>query len=296
MIAAVASIGIWIPRHYFGGATQMFSTLARVHPGHLTMPGATSNLGHAWFISTVLLSSLGGCVWPHIFGASFTAKSGDILRRNAIVLPFYAISYGFLFVAGFAALLVVPGLKDGDLSLLTVVRQVFPPWMLGLIGGAGALTAMVPAAILLLSASTLFAKNLLRPMLAPGMSDDRVARMAKITVVALGLISLHFAVYSSSTLVSLLLFGYAGVTQFFPGVCLGLFWKRVSTIGVFSGMVAGVGGTVVLLLSGRDPVAGLNAGFLALCANFAVTVLVSLWSPASASLLEEAPAAVAPVS
>jgi SSS family solute:Na+ symporter len=296
MIAAVASIGIWIPHHYFGGASHMFSTLSRVHPEHLTMPGATSNLGHAWYISTVLLSALGGSVWPHYFGASFTARSGDILRRNAIVLPFYALSYGFLFIAGFAALLIVPGLKDGDLSLLTVVRQVFPAWMLGLIGGAGALTAMVLAAVLLLSASTLFAKNLLRPILAPGMSDDRVARIAKITVVALGLISLYFAVYGSSSLVSLLLLGYAGVTQFFPGVCLGLFWKRVSTVGVFSGMVAGVGLTAALLLSGRDPLAGLNAGFLALCANFAVTVLVSLWSPASASLIEKVPVAVAPLS
>ncbi|HEX4020225.1 MAG TPA: sodium:solute symporter family protein [Acidobacteriaceae bacterium] len=287
MIVAVVSIGIWVPHHYFGGTGRMFSTLERVHPGHLTMPGATANLGHVWFISTVLLSAFGGCMWPHIFGASFTAKSGDILRRNAIVLPVYAISLGLLFIAGFAALLVVPGLKNGDLSLLTVVRQAFPPWMLGLIGGAGALTAMVPAAVLLLSASTLFAKNLWRPTFAPAMSDDQVARLAKRTVVALGLISLYFAVYSSSTLVSLLLLGYAGVTQFFPGIVLGLFWKRITTAGIFSGLVVGVAGTAALLLTGRDPLAGCNAGFLALCANFAVAVLVSLLSPASSARLAQ---------
>ena len=251
------------------------------------MPGATSNLGHSWFISTVLLSSLGSCMWPHIFGANFSAKSADTVRRNAVVMPLYSISLGFLVIAGFTAFLVIPGLKDGDLSLLTIVRQSFPAWMLGLIGGAGALTAMVPAAVLLLTASTLFAKNLYRPMFSPKMTDDQVARLARIVVVALSFISLYFAVYSSTTLVSLLLLGYAGVTQFFPGVVLGLFWKRVTMAGVFSGMIVGVAGTAFLILSKRDPFEGLNAGFLALCANFAVVVLVSVLMPIPAAEFAE---------
>ncbi len=276
MILAVVSIGIWVPHLHFGGIGPMFTSLARIQPAHLTMPGATNNLGHSWYISTVLLSSLGACMWPHIFGANFSAKSADTVRRNAVVMPIYSISLGFLIIAGFTAFLVIPGLKDGDLSLLTIVRQSFPAWMLGLIGGAGALTAMVPAAVLLLTASTLFAKNLYRPMFSPAMTDDQVARLARIMVVALSFISLYFAVYSSTTLVSLLLLGYAGVTQFFPGVVLGLFWKRVTMAGVFSGMIVGVAGTAFLILSKRDPFGGLNAGFLALCANFAVVVLVSI--------------------
>ncbi len=279
-MGAVVAIGVWVPRHFFGGTGRMFAVLAQVHPAHLTMPGATSKLGHAWFVSTVLLTAMGASMWPHIFGATFTARSGDVLRRNAILMPLYAISLVLIFIAGFTAVLVVPGLKDGDLSLLTVVRQTFPPWMLGLIGGAGALTAMVPAAILLLSASTLFAKNLWRPTFAPAMPDEQVARLAKSTVIVLGLISLYFAVYSSNTLVSLLLLGYAGVTQFFPGVVLGLFWKRVSAKGVFWGMLVGVAGAAALSLTGRDPLAGINAGFLALCVNFAVVVSVSLLSHA----------------
>lgn len=276
MIGAVVAIGLWVPHFYFGGTARMFAVLTRVKPAHLTMPGATGNLGHAWYISAVLLSALGSCMWPHIFGASFSAKSADTLRRNAVVMPLYSISLGFLVIAGFTAFLVVPGLKDGDLSLLTVVRHSFPPWMLGMIGGAGALTAMVPAAVLLLTASTLFAKNLYRPVFAPAMTDDQVARLARVVVVALSLISLYFAVYSSTTLVSLLLLGYAGIGQFFPGVVLGIFWKRVTMMGVSSGMIVGVAGTAFLILSNRDPFGGFSAGFLALCANFGVVVLVSL--------------------
>jgi SSS family solute:Na+ symporter len=254
----------------------MFAALVKAHPAHLTMPGATTNLGHTWYVSTVLLTALGGYMWPHTMGASFTAKSAGTLRRNAVVMPLYTITLGFVIFAGFAALLVAPGLANGDLALLTVARQSFPAWFLGLIGGAGALTAMVPASILLLTAATLFAKNLCRPIFAPSLTDHEVGRLARITVVALSLLSLYLAIYSSSTLVSLLLLGYAGATQFFPGVVLGLFWRRVSTAGVFSGLFAGLAIVAFLMLTNQDPFFGSNAGFVALCVNFLVTVAVCM--------------------
>lgn len=276
MIVAAVTIGIVVPRIYFGGVGPMFQAIAHAMPGHLVMPGATKNMGHPWYISTVLLSTLGFYMWPHTFGATFTAKSGETLRRNAVVMPLYTITLAFVLFAGFAATLIVPGLKDGDLSLLMVVRKTFPAWFMGVVGGAGALTAMVPAAIIILTASTLFAKNVWRPLFAPGMTDHQVALLARIMVVVLGAVSLYFAVYQSTTLVSLLLLGYAGATQFFPGVVLGLCWRRVTTAGVFAGIAVGVTCAALLILSKRDPFLGVNAGFLALCLNFAVTVGISL--------------------
>jgi len=90
MVIAALSIGIGIPLIHFGGIGAMFAALAHARPAHLTMPGATPNLGHAWYVSTVLLTSLGFYMWPHAFAASFTAKSGDTLRRNAVVMPVLA--------------------------------------------------------------------------------------------------------------------------------------------------------------------------------------------------------------
>jgi solute:Na+ symporter, SSS family len=275
MIVAAFSIGIGIPYIHFGGIGPMFRALVDARPAHLTMPGSSTNLGHTWYISTVLLTSLGAYMWPHTFAASFTARSAETLRRNAVLMPLYTITLAFILFAGFAAVLVVPGLKDGDLALLTVVRQSFPAWLLGVIGGAGALTAMVPAAILVLTAATLFAKNLCRSLFAPGMTDNQVARLARFMVVVLSVVSLYLALYTSVTLVSLLLLGYAGVTQFFPGVVLGLYWKRVSMPAVFTGLVAGIATVAFLTLSNRDPFFGWNAGFLALCVNFLVTIVIA---------------------
>jgi solute:Na+ symporter, SSS family len=100
-------------------------------------------------------------------------------------------------------------------------------------------------------------------------------------------VALYFAMHSSTTLVALLLLAYAGIAQFLPGVVLGLFWRRVTMTGVFAGIVTGVGITALLLLSKHDPFFGLNAGFVALCVNFAVTVGVSAVTPVQASGFEE---------
>ena len=293
LLFAAIFIGIAVPYIYFGGIGHMFAVLATARPAHLTMPGSTRNLGHAWFISTVLVNTLGFFMWPQYFAASFTAKSGKVLRRNAVVMPLYCITMPLMLVVGFTALLALPGLSNGDLSLLTLVRKTFPAWFLGTVGGAGALTAMVPAAIQLLTGATLYAKNLFRPILAPDMTDQQVARLAKIVLVVLALGALLFAIYTSLSLVSLLLLGMGGVAQFFPAVVLGLYTRRVTTRGVFTGMVTGLGLLVFLMLTGRDPFYGINAGFVALCLNFGVTTLVSLLTPVTVSGFEEAVPALA---
>src|SRR5664279_1054268 len=235
LLLAAIFVGIAVPRIYFGGITPMFAALVHAKPAHLVMPGATKDLGHAWYISTVLLISLTFYMWPQYFAASYTARSSKVLRRNAVIMPLYAIAMPLMFVVGFSALLVLPGLSNGDLSLLAIVRKTFPAWFLGIVGGAGALTAMVPAAIQLLTGATLYAKNLFRPILAPGMTDRQVAKLAKTMVLVLTVGALLFAVYTSPSLVSLLLLGSAGVAQLFPGVVLVLYSKRVTTPGVCAG-------------------------------------------------------------
>ena len=287
MLFAVVFIGIALPYMYFGGIDKMFDVLIAAKPAHLVLPGSTKVMGNSWFISTVLLTSLGFYMWPHLFGVIFSARSGNTLRRNAVFMPLYTITLPFIFLVGFTALLVVPDLSNGDLSLLTVVQKSFPAWFLGIIGAAGALTAMVPAAVLILAAATLFAKNFWRPVISPGMSDDQVATLARALVVVVTAIALYLAIYSSSSLVSLLLTGYSGVTQFFPGVILGLFWKRVTMPGVFAGLVVGVATVLYLMLNGMDPFVGLNAGFVGLCLNFVVTIVVSLLTAARASAFDE---------
>jgi solute:Na+ symporter, SSS family len=276
LLFAAFFLGFAVPRIYFGGIGPMFAELVRTRPSHLVMPGSTSDLGHSWYITTVLLVACAFYMWPQYIAAAYTARSGRILQRNAMLMPLYTITMPLIFFVGLTALLVIPDLKNPDFALLAIVRKTFPAWFLGLIGGAGALTAMVPAAVQLLTGAMLYTKNLFRPLFAPRMTDEGIVRVARIMVFVLTAGALMLSIYSSLSIASLLLLGYAGVAQLFPGVVLGLFSKRVTAQGVFAGLVVGIAIAVALISSGNDPYRGVNAGFLALVANFGVTAAVSL--------------------
>jgi len=287
LLFAAVFIGFAVPHIYFGGIGNMFAALAHANPNHLTMPGETKALGHGWYITTLLLMALGFYMWPQWFGAAFTAKSAETLRRNAIFMPMYAITMPLVVIVGFTALMVMPGLSNGDLSLLMLVRKTFPAWFLGVIGGAGALTAMIPAAIQLLTGATLYSKNLFKPIFAPNMTDQQVARLARLMVIVLTLGALFLAIYTSVSLMGLLLMAFAGVGQIFPGVVLGLFSKRVTAAGVFSGMIAGVALSVLLMVTGHDPYHGLAAGFIGLCLNMAIAGIATACTRVKVSVFEE---------
>jgi SSS family solute:Na+ symporter len=141
---------------------------------------------------------------------------------------------------------------------------------------------MVPSAILVLFASTLLAKNVCQAGFRPQMSEEKVMTLSRFMVLVIMAFALVFAIFFPNELVPLLIFGYNGVSQFFPGVVLGLFWKRVTKPGVFYGMAAGVIVVIILILSKNDPFLGMNAGFVGLVVNMLTTVLVSLKTKPSA--------------
>jgi solute:Na+ symporter, SSS family len=273
-VAVGVIVGFGLPYVAFGGIGPMFTALIKARPEYLTMPGGTANLTHSWFISTILVNSL-FFTWPHFFGSMYTAKDGDTVRRNAVIMPFYVMPLALIIYAGCAAILICPGLKNGDLALLTAVGRTFPPWLLGVIGGAGALTAMVPAAIQILSASTLLAKNVYRPFFAPEISEEGIGSVARMAVGVITVVALYLSLNSSPTLVGLLILAYSGVTQFAPGIVLGICSRRVTARGVLAGLLAGLALVGYLTFAHRDPFLGLNAGFIGLVANILVLATVS---------------------
>ncbi|MFQ5721562.1 MAG: sodium:solute symporter, partial [Candidatus Aminicenantales bacterium] len=193
MILAVGIVGIGVPYIYFGGFGKMFQALIAQKPHHLILPGSTAHMDVLWVMSTVLLTGLGFYMWPHVFGSAFSAKSDKIIKRNAIIMPFYQIPILLVFMVGFTALLVIPDLKNGDMAFLALVNKTYPSWFMGFVGAAGAVTAMVPSAILVLFASTLLAKNVYQTGFNPQASQETVMRLSRFMVLAITTLALVFA-------------------------------------------------------------------------------------------------------
>ena len=103
------------------------------------------------------------------------------------------------------------------LALLRISIETFDPWLIGIIGGAGLLAAMVPGSMLLMSAATLIAKNIFQPF-APSATEQKIGQLAKYFVPIVALVSVYFALHGGDTLATILLMGYSLMTQLFPSL------------------------------------------------------------------------------
>jgi solute:Na+ symporter, SSS family len=286
ILVVVVALGVILPARYYGGWQPMFEAIEKARPGFLTLPA--KGLSVSWFTSTVLLSAVGFYMWPHAFAATYTAKSARVLRRNAAMMPLYQLVLLFVFFTGFAAVLQVPGLAgaDADLSLLRLSKMSFSPWVVGLIGAAGLLTALVPGSMILLTASTILTKNVYR-LFAPGDDDRRLGIVARLGVPLFAIAAAVITLHGGAAIVPLLLMGYSLVTQLAPALLLSLGRRPLATrTGAIAGLVVGealvlwltFGGVTLakLLPSWPAAVTDLNVGVVALAANAAVLAAVSL--------------------
>lgn len=281
LIGVVIAIGIYLPVKYFGSYSSVVKVLNHSHPGRLALPGASGDEGVPWFISTLLLTSMGFYMYPQAFLATYSARSAKAIRRNATFLPLYGVLLMMMLFVGFTAVAVMPGLSSANTNyaLLDLMHRSGPTWLTGLVGGAGALASMVPTAAIVLAAATLIGRNIYQGILRPAASAASVLTVSRVFVIVIMAVALYFAIANPTAIVNLLLTSYDGVTQFFPAVLASILWRRTSKIGAAAGIAVGVGLVLYLVVSGHDPLWGLNAGAVALVANAIVMILGSLAFP-----------------
>ncbi|GAA4886127.1 sodium:solute symporter family protein [Saccharopolyspora cebuensis] len=278
VIITLLIVFVYVPVHYFGGLGPMLDRLVTERPEWLVLPGqGDESLGLMWFATTGLLNGVVYTIFPTTVAGYLGARSPGVLRRNALIMPFYQVLLFVPILLGLAAIFVVPGLTNSNLAMFELVVDSMPAWLVGLVGVAGALSSIVPMAVFMLVIGTMWGRSILgaHPRTAP-----RQKRLSQLVTFLVGLVALLFTFISPSTLVQLSVLSYQGLAQLLPVVLLSLLWKRMSTSAAAAGLASGVVVVAALVLTGNDPWYGINAGLLGLVVNIAVNVAVSLWRPA----------------
>ena len=289
ILFAAVFAGIYLPFHYYGGYERMFTAIEAAKPGFFVLP--SHGMSPSWFISTVVLTGFGFYMWPHTFATVYTARSESVFRKNAVMMPLYQLILVFIFLAGFAAVLQVPGLRgaDADLSLLRISKLALSPALVGLMGAAGVLTALVPGSMLLVTSTTIVAQNIYRPLASAAVDDRRVSIVARSAVPVVALLAVWLTLRGGSAIVPLLLMGYSLVTQLMPALLLSLPERPLaSASGAFAGILVGelvvgyvtiTGATLPALIpSAPQIIKDLNVGIVALLVNVVVMIVVSVFS------------------
>ena len=286
VIVVVLGLGVWLPYHLYGGWGAVTRAVAEQHPDHLALL-PERGYGLTWFLTTVVLCSLGAHMWPHLFVSFFSAKDERNVRRTLTIAPFYGIATGTTLVIGFTALIALPPLGKGneDLAFLRLAAAELPDPVLGLVGATGLLTALVPGSVLATAIATSLARDGYAN-LRPGASETELATAAKRLLPVVVVVALAFALAGGQTIVGLLLAGYAIVVQVFPAV-LGSVLPRspFTRHGVIAGLAVGAAFAATAPFVGVDwrhlraflpeQAAEINVGILALAANLVAAAVVS---------------------
>jgi SSS family solute:Na+ symporter len=263
-----------------GGVGGIFDAVKQAHPEAGTIPGmgGLQSMNQWWWMSFLLLTPLGASALPHVFQVAYTARDSATIRRNQIIQPLYSLFYVFIIVVSLAAILALPNLpaNQANGSLLIFVSRYYPEWVVGLLAGAGALVVLVPTAVITVTASSLFASNVLGEI-NPSLKRSLVA--TRICVVVFILLAVLVTAFNAEALLSIITGLYSTVGQLAPALFLSFLWRRTTAVGLTVGAIAG-GAIVAVPALGAAALApfppGTVVGLPALIVNLVLAVGVSL--------------------
>lgn len=281
MVGVAWFLGLTVVNRLFGGVQPMFEQIAAQAPQYLTIPGGGAGMSWAAFSSAILVSGLGGMMWPHLFMKFYTANSDRTIKRMTLLYPLYAYLLVPLLLIGFAGVLVFADapLDKPDRVLLQIVVHIahLSPWVIGIMLSGALAAAMSTGANLAHSAATITARDLIGTF-TPGLSDPAMVRLTRMMVVLVCALAYGISLLHLSSLVTMLLSAYGVIVQLLPLTLALLFWTRASRAGAYAGLLAG--SLVTLFFTfGPDTPFDIHPGLWGLAANTLALIGVSLARP-----------------
>ena len=195
---------------------------------------------------------------------------------------------------GLMAIILHPGLEDGDQALPMMIKSILPPGLVGLMFSAFFAGLMSSVDSLLNSTATLFTKDIYEPFIRKGATDKHYLKVGKMTTLVLLIIGVATSPISGKfpgiyVAIQTFLSYFQG--PLFAILLLGMFWKRTTQWGGLSGLLIGIGFATVLntfknaFFTIEDPF--LYVSWWSFVAGFIITIAVSLFtSPHSEKRLE----------
>lgn len=242
---------------------------------------------HATYVSLAVGSALALLMYPHVLTAAFAARDPRVLRVNSVALLAWTPLLGAFAVLGLAAYAWGATTDDGPIvGLPALIEQATPSWFTGLLFGALAIGALVPAAVMSVAAAMLFTRNVYAEYVDRRVTAAQQTNIARFFSLLVKLGALGFVILmAEQDAINLQLLGGVWMLQVFPTVALGSLFRQLRTAGLFAGWAAGMligtflvtsGGFAAAVELGGVPV---YAALVALAGNVAIAVLVSAVGP-----------------
>lgn len=259
--------------------------------GVFALPPAAIGLDpslHTSYVTLAVGSAMALLVYPHVLTAAGSAASARSLRRGIAMMPLWTAmlaAFGLLGLAARSAGVVAPA-GNAEAALPIFVADLLPALWTGLMFGALAVGALVPAGVMSVAVGALFARNIYAEYLHPEATTVTETRVARITSLVVKAGALLFVVaLGSQDAINLQLLGGVWILQTFPAVALGLSTHWLHGQAVLAGWAVGmVLGTYLVAIGGFSALvdvtlfgwsAPVYAALVALAANLSVAAALT---------------------
>ena len=229
---------------------------------------------------------------PHIIIRFLSVRSQKDIRKSAGI----GISWTTLILI-FAALVGIFGrqmlaydaeMVKNETVFITMVRQMFPAVISGILLSAILAASMSTADSQLLAAASAFSSDVYKPIVRGNKASDReMLWTGRMVVLIIAVVALVIATNPESGTIMSLVSNAWGVfgAAFGPVILLSLFWKRLNFFGALSGIVAGAAVDIAWLAFLSDT--GLYEIIPGFAAGLVVAVVVSLVTKKPSKEVEE---------
>jgi SSS family solute:Na+ symporter len=284
--AFLGSLIFVIGRVFPEGLSGAVAVLQTKAPALLSTPGP-EGLFRPAVTSMVFFVGILAFTWPHIVISTMTAQDKAIFRWMpglAIVVAgvlFYTIPFvwGAMVAPAVSRLpgTLVPPLsgKEADTIVQMIITSYLPPWFSAFVLMGVISAAISTAAVQLMTASIIVARDVVHGLLVPGGSDRFLIRTTKLSIIAILLLSMGIAFWYPVELAQYLVgIAIPGFAQWGPPLVGAILWKRATKQGAVTGIVAG---TLYLLVGFvyRPALFGLHPAIPTLLVNVVLFVVIS---------------------
>ncbi len=234
-----------------GGYSEIF---AKVPPEKLTLtPPEGATLGtYSAYVTLAIGSAFALFLYPHSLTGILSCSDGNVIRRNAALLPAYSFILGLIALLGYMAIAAGVGSDPThaagferygpNYAVPALFLSSFDSWFVGVAFAGIAIGALVPAAIMSIACANLFTRNLYKEYLRPDCSDAQEAQVAKVVslVVKIGAV-VFILLIPQAYAIQLQLLGGIWIIQLLPAILLGLFTNSFNAKALLLGWAVGVG-------------------------------------------------------
>ncbi|HLJ60578.1 MAG TPA: sodium:solute symporter [bacterium] len=269
----VAVIAIPIKLGGFGHIFQAAAAALPAKKGFLILPPAAAMP----YASLALGSALALFMYPHAITAVLSSSSGQVVRRNAALLPAYSLMLGLLALFGYMAIAAGVKVSAPSLAVPALLLKMFPDWFVGFAFAAIAIGALVPAAVMSIAAANLFTRNIYHVYFKTVGASHEEATVAKTVSLLVKIGALAFVLLlPTQYAINLQLLGGVWILQTFPAIVFGLYTRWFHHVALVLGwLVAMVVGTGLAWSTGfKSPVYPLHVGGMTINAYAALEMFV----------------------